>query len=89
MSVIDKRGNRALIGITVMNIVLYGLTWLFYRSINRRRDKIWNSMTLEVCEKDYLRVSAQFEKKKIQEQQKYLDTTKDKGNQKLNFRFSY
>ena len=24
-----------------------------------------------------------------QEQQTYLDTTKDRGNQKLNFRFSY
>ncbi|KAI0095245.1 MFS general substrate transporter [Irpex rosettiformis] len=65
-----KRGNRILIGITVLNIVLYGLTWIFYRSINRHRSRTWNSMTPE-------------------EQQTYLDTTKDKGNQKLNFRFSY
>ncbi|KAI0684762.1 MFS general substrate transporter [Cytidiella melzeri] len=65
-----KRGNRALIAITVLNIVLYGLTWLFYRSINTRRDRIWNAMSPEA-------------------QQTYLDTTKDKGNQRLNFRFSY
>lgn len=26
---------------------------------------------------------------RIQEQQEYLDTTTDKGNQRLNFRFSY
>ncbi|KAI0095222.1 major facilitator superfamily domain-containing protein [Irpex rosettiformis] len=65
-----KRGNQTLIGITVMNIVLYGLTWVFYRTINKRRDRIWSEMTTE-------------------EQQEYLDTTKDKGNQRLNFRFSY
>jgi len=65
-----KRGNRALIGITVMNIFLYLLTWLFYREINRRRDRKWKAMTPE-------------------EQQHYLDTTTDTGNQKLNFRFSY
>ncbi|KAI0347970.1 MFS general substrate transporter [Trametopsis cervina] len=65
-----KRGNRVLIGITVMNIAIYGLTWLFYRTINKRRERIWNSMTPE-------------------QQQEYLDTTTDKGNQRLNFRFSY
>ncbi|GJE86199.1 MFS general substrate transporter [Phanerochaete sordida] len=65
-----KRGNRVLIALTVVNIVLYGLTWLFYREINRRRDLKWKAMTPE-------------------EQQQYLDTTTDKGNEKLNFRFSY
>ncbi|KAK0198772.1 major facilitator superfamily domain-containing protein [Armillaria mellea] len=42
-----KRGNRALIGICCMNIVLYILTYIFYRYINARRDKIWNSWTKE------------------------------------------
>ncbi|KAK0456138.1 major facilitator superfamily domain-containing protein [Armillaria borealis] len=42
-----KRGNRTLIGICCMNIVLYILTYFFYRYINARRDKIWNSWTKE------------------------------------------
>ncbi|KAK0465495.1 major facilitator superfamily domain-containing protein [Desarmillaria tabescens] len=42
-----KRGNRVLIGICSMNIVLYILTYFFYRCINARRDKIWNSWTKE------------------------------------------
>ncbi|EMD42289.1 hypothetical protein CERSUDRAFT_90901 [Gelatoporia subvermispora B] len=65
-----KRGNRALIGITVMNIAIYVFTYFFYREINRRRDRIWKSWTPE-------------------EQQKYLDTTTDKGSEKINFRFVY
>ena len=44
----DKRGNRVLIGITVLNLVLYGLIWLFYRGINKRRDRIWNGWTAKV-----------------------------------------
>jgi len=65
-----KRGNRALIGITVMNIAIYFLIWLFYRTINKRRDKVWNSWTPK-------------------QRQEYLDTTKDVGNERLNFRFAY
>ncbi|KAF8685472.1 NADPH--cytochrome P450 reductase [Rhizoctonia solani] len=42
-----KRGNRVLIGICSMNIVLYGLVWLFYRTVNKKRDKIWNSWSKE------------------------------------------
>jgi len=48
-----KRGNRALIGICLMNIVLYGLTFIFYRTLNRRRDKIWDSWSAEQ-RKEYL-----------------------------------
>ncbi|KAF8628256.1 hypothetical protein AX15_004030 [Amanita polypyramis BW_CC] len=44
-----RRGNRVLIGITCMNIVLYILAFFFYRGINRRRDKIWNAWTPKVC----------------------------------------
>ncbi|KAI0784919.1 MFS general substrate transporter [Abortiporus biennis] len=65
-----KRGNRVLIGVCVMNIVLYGLTYLFYRTINKRREKIWNAWT-------------------PQQRQEYLATTKDQGNQRINFRFAY
>ncbi|CAL1694579.1 unnamed protein product [Somion occarium] len=65
-----KRGNRILIGICVANIFIYFLTWVFYRTLNQRRERIWNAMTPK-------------------ERQEYLDTTKDTGNQRLNFRFSY
>ncbi|KZT05894.1 MFS general substrate transporter [Laetiporus sulphureus 93-53] len=65
-----RRGNKDLIAIAVMNIVLYVLTHYFYRTINHRREKKWNSMTAE-------------------EQEKYLETTTDKGNEMLNFRFVY
>ncbi|TBU29889.1 MFS general substrate transporter [Dichomitus squalens] len=65
-----KRGNRVLISIAVLNLVLYGLTWLFYRGINKRRDRIWNEWTAK-------------------EQHEYLETTKDEGNAKMNFRFAY
>jgi hypothetical protein len=43
-----KRGNRDLIIINVMNLVLYALTFVFYRTINQRRDKIWNSWSMKV-----------------------------------------
>ncbi|THG99873.1 hypothetical protein EW026_g2565 [Hermanssonia centrifuga] len=65
-----KRGNRALIAITVMNIFLYLFTFIFYRTINRRRGEKWSRMTKE-------------------EQQVYLDTTTDQGNQRANFIFAY
>ncbi|KAJ7110332.1 major facilitator superfamily domain-containing protein [Mycena crocata] len=38
-----KRGNRALIGVCSMNIVLYLATFFFYRTLNRLRDKKWNA----------------------------------------------
>ncbi|OBZ78848.1 hypothetical protein A0H81_01447 [Grifola frondosa] len=66
----DKRGNRALIAITVMNIFIYAFTYFFYRAINKRRNKVWSSWTTK-------------------QQQEYLDTTKDEGNTRLNFRFTY
>ncbi|KAH9929763.1 MFS general substrate transporter [Fomitopsis serialis] len=42
-----RRGNIDLIAITCMNIALYVLTWLFYRTINKRRERKWESMTPE------------------------------------------
>ncbi|KAI0068062.1 MFS general substrate transporter [Artomyces pyxidatus] len=65
-----KKGNRALIGICAMNIVLYALTFLFYRALNKHRESIWSAMTAE-------------------ERAEYQETTKDVGNQRLDFRFAY
>ncbi|KAL7285523.1 hypothetical protein ACG7TL_000625 [Trametes sanguinea] len=67
---VDKRGNRVLIAICVMNIFLYLFVYCFYKGINKRRDKIWDSWTAE-------------------EQQEYLEKTKDQGNSRMNFRFAY
>ena len=44
----DKRGNRALIAICSANIVIYALAYAFYATINKRRDRIWNSWSAEV-----------------------------------------
>jgi len=65
-----KEGNRTLIGVCSMNIALYIGTYFFYKYLNKRRDRIWNSWSKE-------------------EQEKYLETTKDDGNQRLDFRFAY
>ncbi|GJE86200.1 MFS general substrate transporter [Phanerochaete sordida] len=48
-----KRGNRVLIGICAMNIVLYVFTYFFYRTLNKRRERIWNSWTPKE-QQDYL-----------------------------------
>lgn len=37
-----------LIAITVMNMALYALTYVFYRTINARRQRKWDSMTAKV-----------------------------------------
>ncbi|KAF5312372.1 hypothetical protein D9619_002768 [Psilocybe cf. subviscida] len=46
-----KRGNRVLIGICCMNIALYAFIYNFYRTINARRQKKWESMTVK--EREY------------------------------------
>ncbi|KAF9872322.1 phthalate transporter [Colletotrichum karsti] len=42
-----KRGNRALLGIVCMNLVLYPLVKSYYVFRNKRRDRIWNGMSEE------------------------------------------
>ncbi|ETW86866.1 major facilitator superfamily [Heterobasidion irregulare TC 32-1] len=65
-----KKGNRALIGVCAMNIVIYIGTYFFYQTINRRRDGTWNAMSPE-------------------ERAEYIETTKDVGNKRLDFRYAY
>lgn len=65
-----KRGNRSLLGIVCMNLVLYPLVKAYYVYRNKRRDRIWEGMSEE-------------------QRLAYLETTKDEGNKRLDFRFSH
>jgi len=42
-----RRGNKVLIGVCCMNIVLFALVKVFYVTTNRRRERVWSQMTLE------------------------------------------
>ncbi|KAI1099457.1 MFS general substrate transporter [Jackrogersella minutella] len=42
-----RRGNKQLLAILIMNIVLYCLTKVYYVLRNRHRDRKWNAMTAE------------------------------------------
>ena len=44
---IDRRGNRVLIGICVLNIVLYIFSKVYYTWRNKQRDRRWNALTAE------------------------------------------
>ncbi|KAF5594049.1 major facilitator superfamily transporter [Fusarium subglutinans] len=64
------RGNRQLLAILIMNLVLYVLVKVYHILRNKSRDKKWNAMTES-------------------ERLEYLDTTKDEGNRRLDFRFAH
>lgn len=65
-----RRGNKVLLAICAYNFVLFIGAKLYYVSVNKKRDNIWNSMSTE-------------------EKEVYLETTKDKGNKRLDFRFAH
>jgi hypothetical protein len=49
--------NKALLGLVVFNMVIvYPGTWLFYTTINKKRDKVWDQMTTEQ-KSEYLRTT--------------------------------
>jgi hypothetical protein len=65
-----RRGNKVLIAICACNFVLFVGAKMYYVSVNRKRETIWQSMNKE-------------------EKETYLETTKDKGNKRLDFRFAH
>ena len=65
-----RHGNRNLIIIIAMNVIIYALTKVYYVLRNRSRDRKWNAMSED-------------------EKRIYLDTTADRGNKRLDFRFAH
>jgi hypothetical protein len=65
-----RRGNRVLVGIASMNLVVYLLVKAYYMWRNHQREKAWSRMTPD-------------------EKEHYLNTTKDKGSKRLDFRFAH
>lgn len=42
-----RRGNRALVGVASLNVVIYAAAKVYYVWRNRRRDRIWDAMSPE------------------------------------------
>jgi hypothetical protein len=86
-----RRGNRVLIGVCCMNIVVYLLGKAYYMWRNKTKADKWNSMTKDVSAEYPL--SRHFHGASTnllrQEQENYLATTTDTGSKRLNVRFSH
>ncbi|KAM0545349.1 hypothetical protein ACHAPJ_011421 [Fusarium lateritium] len=65
-----RDGNKNLLAIIALNIMLYMLTRAYYIWRNKSRGKVWDAMNDD-------------------QKKHYLDTTKDEGNKRLDFRFAY
>tara|TARA_R110002003_G_scaffold191_13_gene14800 strand:- start:182 stop:1579 length:1398 start_codon:yes stop_codon:yes gene_type:complete len=65
-----RRGNKVLIGICAWNFVVFIGAKLYYVWVNKKRERIWESMSKD-------------------DKETYLETTKDKGNKRLDFRFAH
>jgi hypothetical protein len=65
-----RRGNKVLIAICAYNFLLFIGAKFYYVAVNKKRDRIWQSMTKE-------------------EKETYLETTKEEGNKRLDFRFAH
>jgi len=83
----NVRGNTVLISICCLNIFLYCSTKVFYRTLNSRREKTWSKMSVEVSSVVRLDVTRALTMETSQEKSEYLATTKDEGNERLDFRF--
>jgi hypothetical protein len=65
-----RRGNKVLIAICAYNFALFIGAKVYYVSVNKKRERIWSSMSKD-------------------EKETYLQTTKDEGNKRLDFRFAH
>lgn len=86
----DRRGNKQLLAINVMNIFIYIGTKVYYKWRNSQREKKWNALSKEVgfafC--FFWRPNDKADMR-LQEQLAYLDSTEDSGSKRLDFRFSH
>lgn len=81
-----KRGNRTLIAINVLSIVLFILAKAYYIIKNKYRDRKWNALTLEVC---CTSLGPGTFADGVQQQQDYIRNTKLRGSRRLDFRFAH
>lgn len=65
-----RHGNKTLVGIAVLAIVLFLGTKVYYVKRNQAKAKIWDAWSAE-------------------ERLRYLQTTTDQGNKRLDFRFAH
>jgi hypothetical protein len=65
-----RRGNKVLIAICAWNFLVFIGAKVYYVSMNKKRERVWNSMNKD-------------------EKETYLETTTDKGNKRLDFRFAH
>lgn len=87
----DRRGNRILLAICSVNIGLYISAHFFYKYLNARRERIWNTMSKKVRSARLFFTTPLINLTcyRFKEQIEYLHTTQDKGNARLDFRFAY
>lgn len=65
-----RRGNKVLLGMLALNVIVYLSTKAYYVYRNNQRATMWDAMSEA-------------------ERLEYLETTTDKGNKRLDFRFSH
>jgi hypothetical protein len=82
-----KRGNRNLIIINVLAIVLFLFAKVYYVLKNKIRDRKWNAMTPEVSSEYNFLTSLCIDYH--QERIHYTKTTTDTASRRLDFRFAH
>lgn len=83
-----RRGNRNLVIINVLAILLFIFTIFYYITKNRARDRRWKAMTHEVSACFVLRIDGSFADE-VQERIHYMRTTTDTASRRSDFRFAH
>jgi hypothetical protein len=76
-----------LLGINVANIAIYLLTKAYYIWRNKQKEKKWSALSKDVSEYPFESGNADANAQK--EQLRYMETTKDSGSKRLDFRFAH